>query len=149
MQCAKMKGKSGGLEAITAKTNCVRDLAQQKSHNNMPPDFNMGLPLFRQYETCMLRTLYLIGGNSSKPHTEFMNNLNFSYYHNACFSEVEDGMGLMAHYLYDQLSDLLICNYELNDNIPNYLMKFGGVLQIRICRHINYNSKGIAVSFTD
>jgi hypothetical protein len=34
-QCAKMKGKSGGLAAITDKSNCFREIAFQRTHQNM------------------------------------------------------------------------------------------------------------------
>ena len=164
------------------KKNCFRDLAQslqprakadtqaadQASAQAVAPAndnaiaYTTALPIFRNYEACMLRILYAIGGNDNMTQTLYDKYVKrtppetYQRSHDGCYSEVLNGKGDSEGYgpitdelVRKQLDDFLICDYVWNDTSAMFYADFAGEQQYRICRPMNYNDKGEPVSFAD
>ena len=176
-ECQKIKPQRKFIP-MKQKKNCFRDLAQslqprakadtQAADQAVAPAndnaiaYTTALPIFRNYEACMLRILYAIGGNDNMTLTlydELVKKTPPARYqrnHDACYSEVLNGKGDSEGYgpitdalVRKQLDDFLICDYVWNDTPEFEVHMFGGEQQYRICRPMNYNDKGEPVSFAD
>jgi hypothetical protein len=184
-ECQKIKPQRKFI-LMKQKKNCFRDLAQslqprakadtqaadqaadQASAQAVAPAndnaiaYTTALPIFRNYESCMLRILYAIGGNDNMTQTlydELVKKTPPARYqrnHDACYSEVLNGKGDSEGYgpitdglVRKQLDDFLICDYVWNDTIGEYTVYFAGEQQYRICRPMNFNDKAEPVSFAD